>query len=90
MRRSLIAAAVRAAATVAPAPASAFTARVTNPWLPLLAGMRRVYRGSEDGHHLREVVRVAHRVAMIDSVPVAEITLRGGNEQAALVSFTRG
>jgi len=76
MRRSLTAAAVLAAATAVPAPASAFTACVTNPWFPLLPG-------TEPG--VRDRKWYERGIGQ-----VAEITLRGGDEQAALVSFTRG
>jgi hypothetical protein len=53
--------------------ASGFTARVTNPWFPLLPGMRWEYRGVKDGGRMREVVRVTSRVRRIDGVPCAVV-----------------
>jgi len=46
-----------------------FTARVDNPWFPLLAGTTYVYRGAKDGEPARDVVTVTHRTATIDGVP---------------------
>jgi|tagenome__1003787_1003787.scaffolds.fasta_scaffold20735088_2 hypothetical protein len=60
----------------ATAAAPRFTARVTNPWFPLLPGMRWEYRGVKDGRQMREVVRVRSRVARIDGVPCAVVTDR--------------
>lgn len=48
-----------------------YTARVTNPWFPVLAGMRWVYRGREGGGRAREVARVARRTQTIDGAPCA-------------------
>jgi hypothetical protein len=52
---------------------SGFTARVTNPWYPLLPGMRWVYKGSDEGRPARDVVRVLDRVKTIDGVPCAVV-----------------
>src|SRR4051812_11627455 len=61
----------------APAPAvpaeAGFTARVSNPYYPLLKGMRWEYHGAKDGRQLRNVVRVTGRVQRIDGVPCAVI-----------------
>ena len=50
-----------------------FTARVTNPYFPLLKGMRWEYRGAKDGRRLRDVVRVIGRVPRIYGVPCAVV-----------------
>jgi hypothetical protein len=50
-----------------------FTARVTNPYHPLLPGMRWEYRGVKDGRRLRDVVRVTSRIRRIDGVPCAVV-----------------
>jgi len=49
--------------------ASDFSARVNNPWYPLIAGSTYVYRGAKDGHPARDVMTVTHRVRIIDGVP---------------------
>ena len=43
-----------------------FSARVTNPWYPLLPGSVYVYRGVKDGEPSREVMTVTHRTRTID------------------------
>jgi hypothetical protein len=77
-RRVVLAAAVAVGAlTVAAAPGPAaqprYTARVTNPYFPLLPGMRWEYRGVKDGRPLRDVVLVAHRIQRIGGVPCAVV-----------------
>jgi hypothetical protein len=66
---------------VAPAPAlgadRGFTARVTNPYYPLLPGMRWEYRGVKDGRPLRDVVLVTERIERIGGVPCAVVIDRG-------------
>src|SRR4051794_3117551 len=54
-----------------------FTARVTNPYYPLLPGSRWEYRGAEGGGALRNVVRVTSRVRRIEGVPCAGGSDRG-------------
>jgi len=49
-------------------PASSFSARVDNPWYPLLAGSTYVYRGRKDGKSARDVMTVTRSVARIDGV----------------------
>jgi hypothetical protein len=56
-----------------PAGAPPFTARVTNRWFPLQPGMRWEYRGVEDGHRMRDVVRVLPRVERIDGAACAVV-----------------
>ena len=46
-----------------------FSARVDNPWFPLLPGTTFVYTGTEDGKSLRDVLRVTHRTATVDGAP---------------------
>ena len=69
------------ALAMAAAPASGadrgFTARVTNPYYPLLPGMRWEYRGVKDGRPLRDVVLVAERIERIGGVPCAVVLDRG-------------
>src|SRR5690242_796990 len=70
MRRATIAiAAAGAALGVAATPAAAFTARVTNPWFPLLPGMTWEYHGVKDGRRMVDLVRVTGRVRRIQGVP---------------------
>jgi len=54
-----------------------FTARVTNPYYPLLPGMRWEYRGVKDGRPLRDVVLVTKRIERIGGVPCAVVLDRG-------------
>jgi hypothetical protein len=63
------------AVAVAPARAAGrgFTARVTNPYYPLLPGMRWEYRGVKDGRPLRDVVLVTKRIERIGGVPCAVV-----------------
>jgi hypothetical protein len=69
----LVLGAAAAALAVAAAPAlgthPGFTARVTNPYYPLLPDMRWEYRGVKDGKPLRDVVRVTRRIERIRGVP---------------------
>jgi hypothetical protein len=51
-----------------PPPASAFSARVANPWFPLKPGTRYVYTGVKDGQPSRDVVTVTHRTQKIGGV----------------------
>jgi hypothetical protein len=53
-----------------------FTARVTNPYYPLLPGSRWEYRGAEGHSTLRNVVRVTTRVRRIQGVPCAVVSDR--------------
>jgi hypothetical protein len=71
--------ALTAAVALLPAPAggktpplpkaSDFSARVDNPWYPLVAGSTYVYRGVKDGHPSRDVLTATHRIETIDGVP---------------------
>jgi hypothetical protein len=58
---------------VAAAPAAAFTARVTNPYFPLLKGMTWEYHGVKDGRRMVDLVRVTGRVRRIQGVPCMAI-----------------
>jgi hypothetical protein len=49
-------------------PASTFSARVDNPWFPLLPGTRYVYVGVKDGQPSRDVLTVTHQTQKIDGV----------------------
>jgi len=59
---ALLGGASRAATPLASAlpPAASFTARVDNPWFPLLPGSRYLYTGVKDGKPSRDVVTVTH------------------------------
>lgn len=48
--------------------AAAFDQPRQNPWFPLRPGTVTVLRGTDDGEHLRERVRVTHRHKTIDGV----------------------
>lgn len=82
MRSKVVAGALTATAlALAPAPAPgagpSFTARVTNPYYPLLPGMRWEYRGVKDGRPLRDVVTVTKRIERIGGAPCAVVIDRG-------------
>jgi len=47
---------------------SDFSARVDNPWFPLIAGTTYVYRGVKDGHPSRDVVIVTRKTKLVDGV----------------------
>jgi hypothetical protein len=65
------------AAALASGAHGSFTARVTNPYYPLLPGMRWEYRGVKDGRPLRDVVLVTERIERIGGVPCAVVLDRG-------------
>jgi hypothetical protein len=46
-----------------------FTAKVTNPWFPLVVGRTMVYTGVKDGKRALNVVVVTRHVKRIDGVP---------------------
>jgi hypothetical protein len=46
-----------------------FSARIDNPWYPLEPGTTFVYKGTENGNTLRDVLQVTHRTATIDGAP---------------------
>ena len=50
-------------------PSSSFSARVDNPWFPLLRGTRWVYTGLKDGKRTRDLVTVTQSTKMIEGVP---------------------
>ena len=50
-----------------------FSARVTNPWFPLLPGATWVYRGVKDGKPSREVMRATGRTRTIDGAETQAI-----------------
>lgn len=56
------------APVVHPSPAHFTRGRVDNPWFPLRPGNRLVYRGTEEGHRLRDVFYVSHRTRVVDGV----------------------
>jgi len=57
-------------------PPSSFSARVDNPWFPLLPGTRWVYTGVKDGNATRDVVIATHRVKSIEGVPSVAVSDR--------------
>ena len=60
--------ALAALATPVP-PATAFSARVDNPWYPLRPGTAYVYRGVKDGEPARDVLTVTRRTTTVAGVP---------------------
>jgi hypothetical protein len=50
-----------------------FSAHIDNPYFPLLTGMRWEYRGKEERHPSRDVVRVTGRIRVIEGVPCMAI-----------------
>jgi len=77
-RLLLVTAAAVLAVAAAPGEAAppSYTARVTNPYFPLLPGMRWEYRGVKDGRPLRDVVEVTNRIERIGGVSCAVVTDR--------------
>ena len=53
-----------------------FSARVDNPWLPLLPGTRFVYTGMKDGKVSRDVMVVTHATRVINGAPCVAISDR--------------
>jgi hypothetical protein len=47
-------------------PPSAFSARVDNPWFPLIPGTTYVYRGTDEGQPSRDVFTVTHKTRRVD------------------------
>jgi hypothetical protein len=79
---SLVAPAAAAHGTTAIPPASSFSARVDNPWFPLLAGTRYVYTGVKDGKRSRDVMAVTHATRTIDGarcVAVSDLLYLNGH-----------
>jgi hypothetical protein len=52
---------------------SSFSARVDNPWFPLLPGTRWVYTGVKDGERTRDVVAATHQTKTIEGVPCVAV-----------------
>jgi hypothetical protein len=57
-------------------PAASFSARVDNPWFPLLRGTRWVYTGVKDGKQTRDVVKVTGKTKTIEGVPCIAVSDR--------------
>jgi len=70
-----------------------FSARVTNPWYPLLPGSTWIYRGIKDGERSREVMTVTHRTRAIAGAPCAVVSdllyLRGHLEERTTDYYTQ-
>jgi hypothetical protein len=70
-----------------------FSARVTNPWYPLLPGSTWVYRGVKDGEPSREVMRVTHRTKTIQGASCVVVSdllyLRGHLEEQTEDYYTQ-
>ncbi len=66
--------AVASRSATPPLPRAAdFSARVDNPWYPLIPGTTYVYRGAKDGQPSREVLTVTHKTKLIAGVPCVVI-----------------
>ncbi len=72
---------------------SRFSARVTNPWYPLLVGSSWVYRGVKDGEPSREVMTVTHRTKTVGGAPCVVVSdllyVRGRLEERAEDYYTQ-
>lgn len=70
-----------------------FSAKVTNPWFPLLPGSVYRYRGVKDGEPSREVMTVTHRTRTIDGAPTVVVKdvlyLRGKLEERTRDYYTQ-
>ena len=53
---------------VHPSPSHFTHGRVDNPWFPLKPGSRYVYRGTEEGAHIRDVLVATYRTKVVDGV----------------------
>ena len=53
---------------VHPSPSHFTQGRVDNAWFPLRPGTRLVYRGTEDGAHIRDVLIATYRTKVVDGV----------------------
>ena len=75
------------------AQATHFSARVTNPWYPLLPGSTWVYRGVKDGEVSREVMTITHRTKTIQGAPCVVVSdrlyLRGRLEERTSDYYTQ-
>jgi hypothetical protein len=82
---SLVAPAAAANGTSSIPPASSFSAKIDNPWFPLLPGTRYVYGGVKDGKRARDVVLVTHSTRKIDGARCVAVedrlTLNGQLEE---------
>jgi hypothetical protein len=65
--------ALGATETKASVPASGFSARVDNPWFPLVPGTRYVYTGVKDGQRSRDIVTVTHKTKTIEGAPCVAV-----------------
>jgi hypothetical protein len=66
--------AVASRSATPPLPRAAdFSARVDNPWFPLIPGTTYVYRGVKDGHPSRDVLTVTHKTKLIAGAPCVVI-----------------
>ena len=73
---SLVATAAAAQRTNSIPRASSFSARVDNPWFPLLPGTRYVYTGVKDGKRSRDVMVVTHSTRTIAGVSCVAVSDR--------------
>ena len=89
MRRAAAMLAGATAVLACAAPAHAFTPRVTNPYYPLLPGMRWEYRGREGRPAPARRRRVTDRVERIDGVPCAVVSDRVFRRRPARASAPR-
>src|SRR6478609_516197 len=60
-----------------PSPSHFTHGRVDNRWFPLKAGNRYVYRGTEDGDRLRDVLIATYRTKVVDGVTCRVVFDRG-------------
>jgi hypothetical protein len=72
----LAAAGLAAAGAAGAPPAGGYSARVDNPWFPLVPGTRYVYAGRKDGLPSRDVVTVLRTTRTIDGAPCAFVSDR--------------
>jgi hypothetical protein len=52
---------------------TSFSARITNPWFPLVPGTTFVYSGVKDGKRSRDVMTVTHTIRTIRGAPCVEV-----------------
>jgi hypothetical protein len=79
--------------TAVPTSRSGFSARVTNPWFPLLPGSVYRYRGVKDGEPSTEIMIATRRTKTIDGAPCVVVSdrlfLRGRLEERTLDFYTQ-
>jgi hypothetical protein len=76
MNRALLALAIALVAAGSADAGGGYSAKVTNPWFPLVPGTTRTYIGEKDGKPARDVVTVTRRTRTIEGAPCVVVSDR--------------